>query len=59
MPYGVTIRTDTTILDAAGEQVKVPPSLQKPLGNLWHVFRRVWATERKNLPLKDVAAVGG
>jgi integrase len=31
----------------------------KPGGSLWHMFRRVWATERKDLPLKDVAAVGG
>jgi hypothetical protein len=23
------------------------------------MFRRVWATERKHLPLKDVAAAGG
>lgn len=23
------------------------------------MFRRVWATERKDLPLKDVAAAGG
>ena len=23
------------------------------------MFRRVWATERKNLPSKDVAAAGG
>jgi integrase len=33
--------------------------LEKPAGSLWHTFRRVWATERKDLPLKDVAAVGG
>lgn len=33
--------------------------LEKPSGSLWHMFRRVWATERKDLPLKDVAAVGG
>lgn len=33
--------------------------LVKPTGSLWHMFRRVWATERKDLPLKDVAAVGG
>jgi integrase len=33
--------------------------LEKPSGSLWHTFRRVWATERKHLPLKDVAAVGG
>ncbi len=33
--------------------------LEKPAGSLWHMFRRVWATERKDLPLKDVAAAGG
>ena len=33
--------------------------LDKPSGSLCHTFRRVWATERKDLPLKDVAAVGG
>jgi integrase len=26
---------------------------------LWHPWRRKWATERKDLPLKDVAAAGG
>jgi len=31
----------------------------KPHGSLWHVFRRVWATERKHLPPRDVAAAGG
>jgi hypothetical protein len=25
----------------------------------WHMFRRGWATARKHLPLKDVAAGGG
>ena len=25
----------------------------------WHAFRRGWATKRKHLPLKDVAAAGG
>ena len=33
--------------------------IEKPQGSLWHMFRRVWATERKDLPLRDVAAVGG
>ncbi len=28
-------------------------------GSLWHAFRRLWATERKTLPVKDVAAAGG
>ncbi len=32
----------------------------RPLnGGLWHPWRRKWATERKYLPLKDVAAAGG
>lgn len=25
----------------------------------WHAFRRMWATKRKHLPAKDVAAAGG
>jgi integrase len=33
--------------------------LVKPDGSLWHMFRRVWATERKHLPPNDVAAAGG
>jgi integrase len=28
-------------------------------GSLWHAYRRAWATARKDLPIKDVAAVGG
>lgn len=32
----------------------------KPLsGGLWHPFRRKFATERKHLPLPDVAVAGG
>jgi integrase len=32
----------------------------KPLrGGLWHPWRRKWATERKHMPLKDVAKAGG
>jgi hypothetical protein len=34
-------------------------SLPKLDGSLWHAYRRGWATARKDLPLKDVAAVGG
>ena len=33
--------------------------LPKPDGSLWHAFRRMWATARKDLPVKDVAAAGG
>lgn len=28
-------------------------------GGAWHPYRRMWATERKHLPAKDVAAAGG
>ncbi len=33
--------------------------LPKLDGSLWHAYRRKWATERKALPLRDVAAAGG
>ncbi len=33
--------------------------LRKLTGGLWHPYRRKWATERKHLSLKDVAAAGG
>lgn len=33
--------------------------LPKLEGGLLHPYRRKWATERKHLPLKDVAAAGG
>lgn len=41
---------------AAAERDAKLPKLQ---GGLWHPYRRKWATERKHLPLKDVAAAGG
>ena len=31
----------------------------KLTGGFWHPYRRKWATERKHLSLKDVAAAGG
>lgn len=33
--------------------------LPKLPGGLWHSYRRKWASERKHLPLVDVAAAGG
>ena len=38
------------------EELAGLPSLK---GGLWHPYRRKWATERKQLPLKDVATAGG
>jgi len=37
--------------DAAG--------LEPQDGTLWHAYRRLWATARKNLPDVDVAQPGG
>ena len=34
-------------------------NLAKLDGGLLHAFRRKWATERKDLSVKDVAAAGG
>ncbi len=34
-------------------------NLTPPFGGLWHSLRRKWATERKDYPVKDVAAAGG
>jgi integrase len=42
-------------LNQAYDLSKVP----KSEGTLWHAFRRLWATERKHLSVKDVAAAGG
>ena len=42
-------------LRSAEEKAKLP----KLDGSLWHAYRRAWATARKDLPLKDVAAAGG
>lgn len=33
--------------------------LPKLVGGVFHPYRRLWATERKDLPLVDVAAAGG
>lgn len=34
-------------------------NVEKQDGSLWHAYRRKWATERKGLPVADVAAAGG
>ena len=47
--------------DAAAflRQAEAAAGVEKLDGGLWHACRRKWATERKELPLKDVAAAGG
>src|SRR5713101_4052435 len=33
--------------------------IERSRGGLWHPFRRKWATERKDYPVRDVADAGG
>ncbi len=33
--------------------------LEPQKGSLWHAYRRKWASERKDMSIKDVAAAGG
>jgi integrase len=40
-------------------QAELVAGVEKLEGGLWHAYRRKWATERKDLPLKDMAAAGG
>jgi len=47
--------THPDVLSAWIEQAKLP----KLRGGLLHPYRRKWATERKHLSVKDVAAAGG
>ena len=40
-------------------RAELAAAVEKLGGDPWHAYRRKWATERKELPLKDVAAAGG
>ncbi len=52
-PVGVSAMSRR--LGEAYEKAKLP----RLEGGLWHPWRRKWATERKGMPVKDVAAAGG
>jgi hypothetical protein len=41
------------------ERAETLAEVPKQQGSLWHAYRRKWATERKHLPDRDVAAAGG
>jgi hypothetical protein len=41
------------------KQAEKVAGLPKLTGGLWHPYRRKWGTERKALPLPDVAMAGG
>lgn len=40
-------------------KAEVKADVEHLRGGLWHPYRRKWATERKDMPLVDVAAAGG
>ncbi len=51
----VSVDLASAWLERAERFAQVP----KHDGSLWHAYRRKWATERKHLPDRDVAAAGG
>ena len=51
----VTVSVMSKLLREAYSRAKLP-LLE---GGLWHPWRRKWATERKGMPITDVAAAGG
>ena len=40
-------------------QYRPRPTQARNSGRQFHPYRRLWATERKHLPIQDVAAAGG
>jgi integrase len=49
-------------IEAASEWLVAAEKLagvEKHDGSLWHAYRRKWASERRGMPLPDVAAAGG
>ena len=60
-PHGLLERAEITARAAAlKREDKEAAAMLAPLdGSDFHAYRRAWATARKHLPLKDVAAAGG
>jgi integrase len=54
---GISVCAD--VLKQWLRKVEKKAGLPKLRGGLWHPYRRMWATGRKHLPLKDVADAGG
>jgi hypothetical protein len=59
LPVGAGDRVDRPSRRHPSRQAEAAAGVEKLEGGLWHAYRRKWATERKELPLKDVAAAGG
>ncbi len=50
---------DTSVMSRALREAYQAAGLETLAGGLWHPWRRKWASERKDLPVVDVAAAGG
>jgi integrase len=50
---------DRSTMDKRLRKAYKRAGLETLKGGLWHAWRRKWATERKQMPLKDVAEAGG
>lgn len=55
----VSVPMDRHLFDHWLRVAEERANLPKLKGGLWHAYRRKWATERKDLPIKDVMAAGG
>jgi integrase len=58
-PGDTTVPMSRRLADKWLREVERMANLTPLEGKLWHAYRGKWATERKHLPDKDVAAAGG
>lgn len=56
---GMTRSVSVWVMDKRLRQCYKKAEVDLPEGGLFHAWRRKWATERKGMPLADVAAAGG
>ncbi|KPK80427.1 MAG: hypothetical protein AMS25_09050 [Gemmatimonas sp. SM23_52] len=50
---------DVSVMSRCLREAYEEAELEPLNGSLWHAWRRKWATERKGMPVKDVAEAGG
>lgn len=49
---------DVSVMSRRLREAYARAELEPLDGSLWHTFRRKWATERKDMPVMDVAEAG-
>lgn len=54
-----TVPVSVWVMDRRLRRAYEAAELASPAGGLFHAWRRKWATERKGMPINDVAAAGG